>query len=160
MPPTGWRITHADVAVAANQPARPEEGPQRGRASARKQAERGRMQAWEAASPRGLADFLAESPGRLHIAAPAEGNLAVILPPQADACNPGKSPDAVRRPWRQARPVLHRNSHEVAFAKAHRTRRASFDEGWASDWRSCWRARARADITVPIGRAVISAISL
>src|SRR5580704_5308680 len=85
---------------------------------------------------------------------------AGILPPPGCWRIPGKLPNAVQTPRLAWRPARHRDNRAAPFAYNHSSREASCGEECVSARCSRWRPRARADITVPMGMAVIVAISL
>src|SRR5712664_2289880 len=90
----------------------------------------------------------------------AEVTIAAILPLPARRHTRGNFRDGAQIPRRAWRRVRHRDSHEGRYAWNHSSRVASWGEECVSARCSRWRARASADMTVPIGMAVMEAISL
>src|ERR1700682_785732 len=90
----------------------------------------------------------------------AEARSAAILQPRARRRTRGNFRDDVQIPRRAWRPVRHRDNRAGRCVWTHSSREASWGEETVSARCSRWRARASADMTVPIGIAVMEAISL
>src|SRR6266403_1543848 len=104
--------------------------------------------------------FCEEKPERFRTDCCAEATSAGILPLLVRRHTRGNFRDGAQIPRRAWRRVRHRDSREGRYAWNHSSREASWGEECVSARWSRWRARASADMTVPIGMAVMEAISL